>query len=163
VIIVTGGAGFIGSNVVADLNELGITDIVIVLCLAALAGTMSVTTLYTGMIAVVSGVMVFAASFNQNYFVPPEPFRSALLWVGSRSYGIYIVHPIIFIITKELFFRLWSLDNLKDGKLIAIMAAGLGLSALAAEINFRFIEAPLRLKGRALSAALEQNVSKIGV
>jgi ADP-L-glycero-D-manno-heptose 6-epimerase len=30
VIIVTGGAGFIGSNIVADLNELGITDIVIV-------------------------------------------------------------------------------------------------------------------------------------
>lgn len=29
-IIVTGGAGFIGSNIVADLNELGITDIVIV-------------------------------------------------------------------------------------------------------------------------------------
>jgi nucleoside-diphosphate-sugar epimerase len=35
VIIVTGGAGFIGSNIVADLNELGVTDIVIVDCLGS--------------------------------------------------------------------------------------------------------------------------------
>nr|BFE92843.1 hypothetical protein GCM10020185_33790 [Pseudomonas brassicacearum subsp. brassicacearum] len=50
-----------------------------------------------GVIAVLSAVLVWVASYDRDYLLPRSRFKTALTWVGSRSYGIYLIHiPVFF-------------------------------------------------------------------
>ena len=60
-----------------------------------------------------------------------------LVWLGKRSYGLYLVHYPIFVAVHA------------DGGPYARVAAGVILSLLVAEVSFRLVESPaLRLKRR---------------
>ena len=41
---------------------------------------------------VAGAVLVFIASFDRNYIMAPGWIRSVFLWVGTRSYAIYLIH-----------------------------------------------------------------------
>lgn len=45
-----------------------------------------------GMIALLSAALVWVASYDHGYLSIPRPFSSVLIWLGSRSYGIYLIH-----------------------------------------------------------------------
>jgi peptidoglycan/LPS O-acetylase OafA/YrhL len=65
---------------------------------------------------------------------------SALVWIGVRSYSIYLWHYPIFAVTRpELDFR--SFGHLSGWPVTVIRFA---LTFLAAELSFRFIETPIR-------------------
>jgi peptidoglycan/LPS O-acetylase OafA/YrhL len=125
------------------------------LCLAALPGGFHITPLYTGMIALVSAGLVFAAAHNQNYFVPREPFRTILLWIGARSFALYIVHPIMFYCDRELFYRIGWAPESSSSKLALFILIAAASVLTAAEMNYRFIEVPLRRRGRVIAQRLE--------
>lgn len=59
-----------------------------------------------------------------------------LRWVGTRSYSIYLWHWPIFALTRP------ELDLPLDQW--PVLALRLGLTALLAEISYRFVEAPIR-------------------
>ncbi len=62
-----------------------------------------------------------------------------LVWIGRRSYGIYLWHWPIFVLTRP------GLDvTLSSGWLLALR---LGLTLVAAEISYRLIELPVRQGG----------------
>ena len=56
-----------------------------------------------GVVALLSGLMVFIASYNRGYFLFSEKFEKLCLYVGSRSYSIYLTHFIALSITKYIF------------------------------------------------------------
>jgi len=59
-----------------------------------------------------------------------------LRWTGVRSYGIYLWHFPIFMVTRP------QLDVALDG--IGLLAARLGLTVLIAALSYRFLELPIR-------------------
>jgi peptidoglycan/LPS O-acetylase OafA/YrhL len=61
-----------------------------------------------------------------------EPLR----WVGLRSYGIYLWHWPIFMLTRP------QLDVSIDG--VRLLIFRLALTGLLAELSYRFIETPIR-------------------
>ena len=113
----------------------------------------------TGMIAVICGIIVFVASYDLNIFIPLLKVRQKnifarfyslfFLWVGSRSYSIYLAHIIIFTIIRNVLKTDTYVNTVEAFILFA--AASIAASFLVAEINFRFIEVPFRVKGRKLA------------
>ena len=61
-----------------------------------------------------------------------QPWR----WIGQRSYGIYLWHWPVFMVTRPM------LDIPLDGPLL--LALRLALTAVIAELSYRFVELPIR-------------------
>ncbi len=62
--------------------------------------------------------------------------RGPMRWIGTRSYAIYLWHWPIFSLTRP------DLDVTLDPP--ALLVLRLGLTAILAEVSYRFVEAPIR-------------------
>ena len=107
------------------------------------------------LVALTAAALVFLASYERSYVLPlPTPLQAILAWIGSRSYGIYLIHIPLFAMVKETWFRYAELsgETPSDARFAlhyAVMV--LILLPLLAELNFRFVESPLRRKGKAIA------------
>lgn len=93
------------------------------------------------LIAIASAVFVVAASQRSSFgqLLSATP----LVWVGRRSYGIYLYHLPIFAATEALRVK-HSLGNL-----IWVKVLQFGATLVIAAISYRLVESPfLALKGR---------------
>jgi peptidoglycan/LPS O-acetylase OafA/YrhL len=97
-----------------------------------------------GAVAITATILVWIASYNENYLIQQGRLKRALIWVGNRSYAIYLCHIPVFFLLRECAFRL-GIAHVSAWPL-SVTAAG--LIALAATLNFRFVEQPLRRHGR---------------
>ncbi|HTV84702.1 MAG TPA: acyltransferase [Dyella sp.] len=97
-----------------------------------------------GGIAIIATVLVWMASYNANYLVRQGWLKRALVWVGNRSYAIYLCHVPIFFLLREYCFRL----GIQHAPAWQLSAAAAVLIAVTAALNFRYVEQPLRRHGR---------------
>ena len=107
-----------------------------------------------GPAALVSGAAVLAASFNQDYFVKTHWLKSVLLWIGSRSYGLYLIHIPAFAASREIFHRGNPQNPVHlqgDFAIAFFVIFAILFTAFLAELNYRFLELPLRYKGKAIA------------
>lgn len=74
-----------------------------------------------------------------------------LLWMGSRSYALYLVHFPLYALTQFLLFPDGSrlLQGWQDIAIYAVCAGS--IIALAAELTYRLVESPIRDYGRQLA------------
>ena len=104
-----------------------------------------------GSIAMLSAVLVWIASYNRDYLMPAGAVQRLLAWVGSRSYGIYLIHIPAYQLVRELIFRLQNAGLPSPaGHPIVTLLLAFGLIVLLSELNYRFIEMPMRNRGAAL-------------
>lgn len=108
-----------------------------------------------GVIAVCSAVLVWVASYDRDYLLPRSRLKTALTWVGSRSYGIYLIHIPVFFLLHELWFRFAPLGS-QDvaSQPWPVLACALLLIGLLSELNYRLVEMPMRLLGAQLVGRL---------
>lgn len=109
-----------------------------------------------GMLAFISAILVFVASFNKGYIYCPKTLRKALLWVGSRSYAIYVIHmPVIYFI-QESTIRYYITIGQPPSKTLSLCLAmttmTILITGLVVELNFRIIEKPFRNYGRKIAS-----------
>lgn len=107
--------------------------------------------------------MVWIATYDGDYTFPFA--RGILHYIGSRSYGIYITHNTAFYFAKEIGFRIASTRSVPfDGSFSKyLVPGGITLSFLFAELSFRFLENPLRNKGKEIASKLCGSKSAIGL
>lgn len=98
-----------------------------------------------GLIALVSATLVLIASFDGDYLMGDGMIKRALLWVGGRSYGLYLLHVPVMFAVRELWLRLDIQPAHGHGWAMVLVA--LALMVVLAELNFRLVEAPLRARG----------------
>lgn len=106
----------------------------------------SVAQVGTGLIALVSGALVWLASYDSDCILPPSRLKTAMVWMGSRSYSIYLVHTSARALVLE-----WKRihDVAEGGWAAAGWSAGSLLFILMlAEANYRWVEMPFRSLGR---------------
>lgn len=101
-------------------------------------------------------VLVFAASLQQQKIVVPSRLRGAALWVGSRSYSLYLCHIPVWFSVLELMRRV----GLGGERLVPVrFAVGFAACALAADLTYRWVELPLQARGRLRAKRFETSRS----
>lgn len=119
---------------------------------AMLALTISVIKIkMVSLVAVWSAMLVLLASYQRGYVLGlPPPIKSIFLWIGSRSYGLYLIHKPAYHMTYELWFRIAGPD-FGITYTIPLLLTAIPLLCALTEINYRWIEVPLRRKGAAIA------------
>ena len=125
-------------------NAAAVLDIGAVLGLAGLAVLfLSIheldATLYRGgflLAAVVSAVVVAVAVHPASRIAPRLLSGRVLSWIGIRSYGIYLWHWPVFMVTRP------HADVSFGG--LPLLALRFALTGAIAELSFRFVEQPVR-------------------
>ncbi|WP_311884516.1 MULTISPECIES: acyltransferase [unclassified Pseudomonas] len=104
-----------------------------------------------GSIAVLGALLVWIASYNRDYLMPAGAMQRVLAWIGSRSYGMYLIHIPAYQLVRELIFRLQSAGLPSPaGHPIVTLLLAFSLIVLLSELNYRLIEMPMRNRGAAL-------------
>ncbi|WP_137888073.1 acyltransferase [Pseudomonas sp. 2FE] len=132
----------------SPIRVLGL-NLLLLYMLGAIPGQMIATPIAVGLIAIVSALLVFMASFNAGYIFSPPLLPSFLQWMGSRSYGMYLIHFPAYHISIEIWQRYAPTQGLEfNGGLTAelLLTAAFFIVVLC-ELNYRLIEQPLRRKG----------------
>ena len=109
--------------------------------------------LYRGGLALVSlstAALIMALAYPHTRLGGVGLLGSApLRWIGERSYGIYLWHWPVFMITRS------HLDVPLEG--LPLLALRLGVTVVLADLSYRFVETPIRrgALGRAWRALRE--------
>lgn len=104
-----------------------------------------------GVIALISFFMIYMASFNSGEINLPNIIRKPMIYIGNRSYGLYIIHTPAIYITQEIFARYFTSHGvMPHGGLYiesAITIVCILIMACLVEINYRWVESPTRKMG----------------
>jgi peptidoglycan/LPS O-acetylase OafA/YrhL len=89
---------------------------------------------------------VLIASYDKNYILPPSRFKAALVWLGPRSYSIYLIHATC----HSLIMELKKSAGIAEGSMTSVVLtlACIPIIFLVAEANYRLIETRFRRIGR---------------
>ncbi len=104
-------------------------------------------------IALLSVLLVWLASYNGNYFLP-VPLRVLMVWLGARSYAIYLIHIPAFFLTREIWMYLEPAQAADNSFLLRYLLTAGVLILLLSELNYRLLEMPLRKRGARLAARI---------
>ncbi|MGF6491135.1 acyltransferase family protein [Pseudomonas frederiksbergensis] len=111
-------------------------------------------------IAMLCAALVWIASYNCDYLLPKGMLKQILVWLGARSYGIYLIHIPAFFVVREGWFRFAPVgwQDVAMQPALALFCA-MTLIVLLSELNYRFIELPLRNRGAHLVQRLRMSPS----
>jgi peptidoglycan/LPS O-acetylase OafA/YrhL len=120
-----------------------------VFLLATVPVSREVAPVSTGLLAIVSGVLVLIASYDKNYILRPSRFKAAMVWLGSRSYSIYLIH----VTCHSFIMELKKSAGVAEGSMTSVVltVACIPLILVVAETNYRLIETRCRQIGRRLA------------
>lgn len=107
---------------------------------------------YPTMVSIIALLLVFVASYDRDYLMAPGRLRSLLVWIGQRSFALYLIHNAVFWLVAGTYRRLFS--YIPPGRILAlafVLAAAVLLAALS-DVSFRFLETPLRQRGKRVAA-----------
>lgn len=122
------------------------------ICMGVLGSeTLHVVSYKFSLFALLSALLVWLASYDQNLFVPINALRRLLLWIGARSYAIYLIHVPSFFITREIWHRLRPEATSSEEMFYPFLLTATALIILLSELNYRLIETPMRQHGAAIA------------
>src|SRR5690606_13405932 len=79
--------------------------LIIVFCMALLGSdVLKIAPYRMSWIAILSIILVWMASYNSDLFLP-KPIKQLMVWIGARSYAIYLIHIPAFFLTREIWIR----------------------------------------------------------
>ncbi|UVE17947.1 acyltransferase [Pseudomonas sp. LS44] len=132
----------------SPLKVLGL-NLLLLYMLGAISAQMMAAPIAVGLIAMVSAMLVFMASFNSGYIMSVPLVSPALEWLGSRSYGIYVIHFPAYRISQEIWHRYAQNNNIgfNGGLTMELLLTAAFFIIVLSELNYRLIEQPLRKKG----------------
>jgi peptidoglycan/LPS O-acetylase OafA/YrhL len=107
---------------------------------------------FTGVIALLAALLVWFASFDADYILPESYLKQALVWLGSRSYAIYLIHIPAFLFTLEIWHHVMPPGTVIGGRFtLRLILTWIPVVLGLAEINYRVVEQPLRRKGHRIA------------
>lgn len=117
--------------------------------LGAIAIQLIAMPIAVGMVAIVALLIVWLASYQKGYIYCPAFMRDVMLWLGSRSYGLYVIHVFTNHLSTEIWTRVAANQGVPlDGRFtVELLLTSLGVLVLLSELNYRFVETPLRQRG----------------
>lgn len=107
------------------------------------------------LVAALCAAIVWLASHDSNVFSIGRLYQRSMLYLGSRSYSLYLSHLVVFMGTRDLlgYFGagLAATIGATAFNTLQVMVA-IALTFLGAELTYRFVETVLRARGRIIAA-----------
>lgn len=131
--------------------------LVILGCLALLGSDeLHIASHKMSMIALLSALLVWMASYNNDLFMP-APIRNLLVWLGARSYAIYLIHIPAFFTTHEIWLRINPGSVAGPEQFLPYAVTAGVLILVCSELNYRWVEQPLRRRGAAMASGIRHD------
>ncbi|WP_417663240.1 acyltransferase family protein [Pseudomonas sp.] len=113
-------------------------------------------TVRIGLIAVLATVLVWLASYGRGYLWPTGMVQRLMMWLGARSYAIYLIHIPVYFFTRELLYRALAIKEISASEhvLLGVAIAG-GLTLVLSQLNYRWVEMPMRQLGSRVAQRIE--------
>lgn len=141
------------------LLQVGIFGGFVFLLAAAGSQKLHLVSFQVGLVALISAALVLIASFDRDYLMPNTAVKRIMLWVGSRSYALYLIHIPAYFLTREIWFRLEPAGTIFTGVYtLRFILTAVALMVGLAEINYRVVEIPLRQRGARIAQRLERRL-----
>ena len=107
-------------------------------------------------IAVLSALLVWIASYDRDYLLTIKSLKTPMLWIGARSYAIYLIHPFVYAAILEIWYRFSPKKGIvyvmfDSSHAIPFVLSATVMILVLSEINYRLVEIPLRRKGKEFS------------
>lgn len=137
--------------------------LLIVVVLAAITIPVAPIPFAMGITSVGACLLVWAASYNENYFTRWKSVESICEYIGSRSYAIYLVHFIVLFAVRHFMFSPINSEvktNYDTFSVASYVSIFLIFTLTLSELNYRFIETPLRLRGERLSKNMKVKLTQ---
>lgn len=108
--------------------------------------------------ALIGTALVFIASFNNGYLWKVDGALKAFgLWLGSRTYTMYLCHIPMYLLTREVAWRILGPEQpLGPQHFWYLLVAGVGATVVCSELTYSFLEKPLRIRGIRLSNEMKK-------
>lgn len=110
-----------------------------------------------GLVAIIGALLVWLASQGRDLLAVGTVWRAVALYVGTRSYALYVSHLLLFTMIAHALDR-FGVDDLAAGMTgfanIGLLLVGLGATVLVSEGTYRWIEVPARSRGRRVAERL---------
>ena len=112
-----------------------------------------------GVVALLSAALVLIASYDRDYLMRAGPLKSLLLWIGSRSYTLYLIHAPAYFLTREIWLRIEPPGTRFEGNFtLRFVLTALPLLIVLTELNYRLVETPLRRRGARIADRVARGV-----
>ncbi|WP_138452162.1 acyltransferase family protein [Pseudomonas edaphica] len=145
-------------TVMSDAKSRWALIVTLLVSMSVLAGG-KVISFSVGLLGISSGLLVLIASYNEGLLFAGLAKNRVLLWLGSRSYALYLLHSVAFFIVIEACSRLAGSRALIEtaGYTLALAVGGTLTTVVLVEVAHRFIEVAFRRLGNKPSKpAIEQ-------
>ncbi|WP_180863109.1 acyltransferase family protein [Cupriavidus pauculus] len=109
---------------------------------------------FLGMVALVSGLIIWLCSYDKGYFIADGPIRRGLAWIGERSFAIYLIHPFAFWITWQVMRAVYPGVEFNGTFTVRFAMVAAVIVLVLSELSYRLIELPFRKRGVARSNAI---------
>ncbi len=102
-------------------------------------------------IMVATGALVLAATYNKGYIPCAGWGGKRMIWLGDRSYSVYICHMPALLLVYETIFRVFGVYGIQALWQHAALAVAVswGLTLWFATFSYRWLEQPWQRQGRA--------------
>lgn len=108
-----------------------------------------------GVLALICALLVLIASFDKSYLVSNKKLQTILVWFGSRSYSIYLIHIIVFRLSYEIFYQMTPVGyKIATNDWYYLLAISIPILVILTELSYRFVELPMRNYGLALASTI---------
>jgi peptidoglycan/LPS O-acetylase OafA/YrhL len=111
----------------------------------------SIVSFVLGPVAVISGLLVWVASYGQGLLWRAGWPRRVMEMVAARSYSIYLVHIPVYFAMHEAWFRIYGSLVPTHKQAVVYFGVAILFIALVAELNHRLLERPLRERGKEIA------------
>jgi len=98
------------------------------------------------LIALACAALVWIAGHDRSLLMPAGRLRPVFVWLGARSYSMYLTHLVAYFMTCEIWFRLGGVDGTAQ-TLMYFATAAILLFAFS-ELSYTLVERPMRQRGR---------------
>lgn len=107
-----------------------------------------------GLVAIVSAILVYLAGLGAGYIYVPAFLKAPVAWLGSRSYGIYVIHIPAYGLSTEIWKSYGESSGVgyNGGLTAELLVTAFFIIAIASELNYRFVEQPIRARGSRLAS-----------
>ncbi|MBW4239800.1 acyltransferase [Enterobacter roggenkampii] len=138
------------------MNKMAFRVVVVIMMLSGLAifARGMVVPFYIGAMAIPCAVLVWLASYNCGLLFRSVRNNRTLLWIGSRSYSIYLTHSIGYY---SIYHYLIAYNGEVSGKdTFRILFLGTLATVFLAEFSYRVIEDPIRKIGKKVAKGITE-------